>query len=58
MSSVVLAQLLDASPDRKKKMGSGWGGTMHYFSMTDGLCQRNWNILHKVYAIYVAFSSV
>lgn len=31
---------------------------MHYFSMTDGLCQRNWNILHKVYAIYVAFSSV
>lgn len=36
MSSVVLAQLLDASPDRKKQAGRGGGRAVHYFSMTDG----------------------
>lgn len=58
MSSVVLAQLLDASPDRKKQMGWEGGRTMRYFGMTDGLWQRDWNILHEVYAVYVVFSSV
>lgn len=36
MSSVVLAQLLDANPERKKQVGRGGGRAVHYFSMTDG----------------------
>lgn len=36
MSSVVLAQLLDASPDTKKQAGRGGGRAVHDFSMTDG----------------------